>query len=87
MKTRGFGRAVARAAAAALWFRIPGGWIYYAILAAYALFVGAAIWLLTRPGWLGVLGGAVVLLEGLTVTLVLLNRWLNRRLNPPRTPN
>ncbi len=81
-------RSLGRAVATLLWFRIPGGWIYYAILGAYALFVGAAVWLLTRPGWLSVLGGGIVLLEGLAVTLILLHRWLNHRLGQtPRAPH
>ena len=84
MNAAGLLRSIGRALAGALWFRIPGGWIYYIILAAYALFVGAAVWLLTRPGWLGILGGTLVLLEGLTLTLIGLQRWLNRRLAPPR---
>ncbi|MBV8194341.1 MAG: hypothetical protein JOY80_02310, partial [Candidatus Dormibacteraeota bacterium] len=63
----------------ALWFGIDGGWIYYAILLVYGVLVTAAVFLLTQPGWLHVLLALFILLDGLTLMLVLLYRWLNRR--------
>lgn len=44
-----------------------------------ASFNCAAVWLLTRHGWLPVVAGFIVLLDGMTALLVLLNRWLLRR--------
>jgi hypothetical protein len=58
--------------------------MYYVIVGGYAAVVSAAIWLLTRHGWLPVVIGFVVLLDGMTDMLVLLNRWLTRRLQRPR---
>jgi hypothetical protein len=58
--------------------------MYYVIVGGYAAVVSAAIWLLTRHGWLPVVIGFVVLLDGMTGMLVLLNRWLTRRLQRPR---
>jgi len=72
-------RRLGRCLALILWFRIAGGWIYYVVLGAYALLVSTALWLFSRPGWLPLIGGWIVLLDGLTVTLVLLHRWLNHR--------
>ena len=68
--------------AAVLWFGIDGGWIYYVILAGYAVIVGGALWLLTRHGWLPFLVACVVLLDGMTGLLFLLHRWWARRLDP-----
>jgi hypothetical protein len=65
--------------AAILWFRVDGGWIYYVILGGYFAMVCASIWLLTRHWWLPVVVGFVVLLDGMTALLFLLNRWLTRR--------
>ena len=72
-------RRLGRIVAAILWFGVEGGWIYYVILGAYAAVIAAAIWLLTRHGWLPIVGGFVVLLDGMTALLFLLHRWLNRR--------
>lgn len=66
--------------AAILWFRVDDGWIYYVILGGYSAVVCTALWLLTRHGWVPVVVGFVVLLDGMTALLVLLNRWLTRRL-------
>ncbi|MBV9100308.1 MAG: hypothetical protein JOZ46_08440 [Candidatus Dormibacteraeota bacterium] len=63
-----------------LWFGIRGGWIYYVVLGAYAALVATGIWLLSRPGWLPIMGGLVVLLDGLTLVLLGLHHWLNRTL-------
>ena len=76
-------RRAGRVLALVLWFGLPSGWIYYVVLAAYAVLVTTALWLFTRAGWLPVLGGFVVLLDGFTVTLVLLHRWLRRRAGMP----
>jgi hypothetical protein len=65
--------------AAILWFGVEGGWMYYVILGAYAVVISAAVWLLTRHGWLPVVAGFIVLLDGMTALLVLLHRWLTRR--------
>ena len=73
-----------RTMAAILWFRVDGGWIYYVILGGYSAMVCASIWLLTRHWWLPVLVGFVVLLDGMTALLVLLNRWLTRRSDASR---
>lgn len=70
--------------AAILWFRVDGGWIYYVILGGYSAVICAGVWLLTRHGWLPVAGGFVVLLDGMTGLLLLLNRWLTRRSNAGR---
>lgn len=77
-------RPLGRALATVLWLRIDDGWMYYVIVGGYAAVVSAAIWLLTRHGWLPVVIGFVVLLDGMTGMLVLLNRWLTRRLQRPR---
>ena len=79
MESRGRFPHLRRRMAAILWFRVDGGWIYYVILAGYCAVVCAAVWLLTRHGWLPVVIGFVVLLDGMTALLVLLNRWLTRR--------
>lgn len=84
METRRRFRHLGRTMAAILWFRVDGGWIYYVILGGYSAVVCAAIWLLTRHGWLPVVVGFFVLLDGMTALLVLLNRWLTRRSNAPR---
>jgi hypothetical protein len=79
MKNRHRFHHLGRTVAAILWFRVDGGWIYYVILAAYAAVICAGVWLLTRHWWLPVIAGFVVLLDGMTGLLVLLNRWLTRR--------
>jgi hypothetical protein len=76
-------RRLGRTMATILWFRVDDGWIYYVIVGGYAAIVSAAVWLLTRHGWLPVAVGFVVLLDGMTGLLVLLNRWLTRRLRGP----
>lgn len=38
-----------------------------------------SVWLITRPGWLPVVGAFVLLLEGMTTSLFLLHRWAVRR--------
>jgi hypothetical protein len=58
---------------------LEGSSIYYAILGGYVLLVAAGVWLLSIPGWLTALGGLFVLLDGLGLLLMLLQRWLNRR--------
>jgi hypothetical protein len=70
----------------ALWFGVDGGAIYYAIVGGYAVLVAAGLWLLSRPGWLPVVAGSVVLLDGMTGLLVLLHRWLSRRSAEPGAP-
>jgi hypothetical protein len=79
-------RRVGRILAIVLWFGVDGGWIYYIVLSAYAVLVSFALWLLSRPGWLPLVGALTVLIDGLAVTLFLLHRWLGRRLRqfPPR---
>lgn len=64
---------------------LEGSSVYYAILGGYLLLVSAGVWLLSRPGWLTALGGLFVLLDGMALLLMLLQRWLNRRLQsrPP----
>jgi dipeptide/tripeptide permease len=79
MESRHRFRHLERTVAAILWFRVDGGWIYYVILGTYSAVVCGAVWLLTRHGWLPVVAGFVVLLDGMTALLVLLNRWLTRR--------
>ena len=73
-------RLIGRYLSLILWFGIRGGWIYYVILGANALLVAGGVWLLSRPGWLPILGGLFVLLDGLTLLLILLHRWLDRRM-------
>lgn len=77
-----FRRGLGRTMAAVLWFGIEDGWIYYVILGGYVAVVSAAVWLLTRNGWLPFLAGCVVLLDGTTLILVLLYRWCTRRWGP-----
>ena len=72
-------RLIGRYVSLVLWFGIRGGWIYYVILGTYALLVAAGVWLLSLHGWLSILGGLFLLLDGLTLLLILLNRWLDRR--------
>jgi uncharacterized membrane protein len=78
MNARALFRQVGRGLAAALWFRIDGGWIYWAVLAGYGALVASAVYLFSQSGWFAVLG-AVTLIDGMTVMLVLLHRWLTRR--------
>ncbi|MGH7721215.1 MAG: hypothetical protein ACRENL_00075 [Candidatus Dormibacteria bacterium] len=80
MILKGTFRSAGRGLAALLWFRIDGGWIYYVVLAAYGVLVASAVYLLSRPGWLTVLGALIILIDGMTVTLFLLHRWLTKRL-------
>lgn len=68
--------------ASILWLRIDDGWIYYVILGGYVAVVSAGVWLLTRNGWLPFLAGCVVLLDGTTLFLILLYRWLTQRWGP-----
>ena len=79
MESRRRFRSVGRGLATILWFRVDGGWIYYVILGGYSAVVCGAVWLLTRHGWLPIVVGFVVLLDGMTGLLVLLNCWLTRR--------
>lgn len=81
-----FRRRLGRTMTAVLWFRIEDGWIYYLVLAGYTALVIAGIWLLTRHGWLPILAGFVVLLDGMTTLLILLHRWLTRRLRASDRP-
>ena len=60
---------------------LEGSGVYYVILASYLLLVAAGVWLLSRPGWLTALGGFFVLLDGMALMLMLLQRWLNRRVH------
>ncbi|TMB92046.1 MAG: hypothetical protein E6J45_03795 [Chloroflexi bacterium] len=64
---------------------LEGSSVYYVIVGGYMLLVAAGVWLLSRPGWLTALGGLFVLLDGMALMLMLLQRWLNRRI-PGRPP-
>ena len=70
--------------ATVLWLRIEDDWIYYVIVGGYAAVVSAGVWLLTRHGWLPIVVGFGVLLDGMTGLLVLLNYWAKRRSAKPR---
>lgn len=80
-------RLIGRYLSLILWFGIRGGWIYYVVLAAYAAMVVSGLWLMSRPGWLPILGGWIVLLDGLTLLLFLLYRWLGRRTREAHPPD
>jgi len=58
---------------------LEGTGIYCVILGGYALLVATGIWLLSRPDWLPVVGGWIVLIDGLALSLFLLHRWLARQ--------
>lgn len=77
-----FRHRLGRTMASILWLRIDDGWIYYVILGGYVALVGAAVWLLTRSGWLPFFAGCIVLLDGTTLFLILLYRWLTQRWGP-----
>ena len=79
MESRRRFRHLGQTMAPILWFGVDGGWIYYLIVGGYSAVVCAAVWLLTRHGWLPVVFRFVVLLDGMTALLVLLNRCLTRR--------
>lgn len=83
MESRRRLHSLGRAMATILWFRVDDGWIYYVVVGGYAAIVSTALWLLTRHGWLPILVGFAVLLDGMTGLLVLLNRWLTRRWQGP----
>lgn len=77
-----FRHRLGRTMASILWLRIDDGWIYYVILGGYVAMVSAGVWLMTRNGWLPFLAGCVVLLDGTTLFLILLYRWLTQRWGP-----
>lgn len=83
MESRRRLHSLGRAMATILWFRVDDGWIYYVVVGGYAAIVSTALWLLTRHGWLPILVGFAVLLDGMTGLLILLNRWLTRRWQGP----
>ena len=84
---QGSRRRLRRIASLVLGFGLKGYGVYYAIVAGYAVLVVVGVWLFSRPGWLPVLAGWVVLIDGLAAGLILLYRWSMSRAQRARPPD